>query len=239
MQRPLNKGISSTVGIAVRTGLLVALFFGPRCVSTNGARTMDREFLIPGSEPLRVIVREGDITLEDSDAIVNAANTHMMGGSGVDGAVHSRAGPELLKACIALPIVGPPRTRVRTGDAVLLPGFRLKSKYVIAAVGPVFSTEEVSVPLFRNAINRALQLGKEEDKIASISFPALSCGVYGFPPRLAAETFFTLIRDKTGDASASTRLGLTEVRVVLFGGRMFRVRASPPLYLSPSPFFSS
>jgi O-acetyl-ADP-ribose deacetylase len=126
------------------------------------------------------IVR-GDITTLDVDAIVNAANSALAGGGGVDGAIHRAAGPELVRASRPLAPVAP-------GDAVLTPGFGLEARYVIHAVGPVWIDGQSGEPeTLRSTYDRCFAVALAEGDIASIAFPAISTGVYGFPKPLAAE----------------------------------------------------
>lgn len=122
----------------------------------------------------RMTVAEGDITRLDADAIVNAANSRLLPGSGVCGAIHRAAGPELAEACEKI-------YRCPTGEARLTPGFKLKAKYVIHAVGPVWNggTENEDA-LLASAYRCSLQLAKDHGA-ESIAFPAISTGTYGFP----------------------------------------------------------
>lgn len=123
---------------------------------------------------------KADITTLDVDAIVNAANAALSGGGGVDQAIHRAAGPELLTACRAL-------GRCPPGDAVVTPGFKLKARYVIHAVGPVWDGGEKGEPaLLERVYERAFTLAKQND-VRSIAFPAISAGAYRFPPSVAAE----------------------------------------------------
>ncbi|MCK9537672.1 O-acetyl-ADP-ribose deacetylase [Dokdonella sp.] len=139
-------------------------------------------------------VIQADITTLQVDAIVNAANEGLLGGGGVDGAIHRAAGPELLKACRALPEVSP-GIRCPTGEARITPGFRLPARYVIHTVGPVWrggSHGEAALlaACYRNAFALAAQGG-----IDSIAVPAISCGVYGYPPDQAAAIAVCQARD--------------------------------------------
>ena len=120
-----------------------------------------------------------DITTLDVDAIVNAANSALAGGGGVDGAIHRAAGPQLLEVCRAI-------GGCATGDAVITPGFKLRSRWVIHAVGPVWSggqrgEDELLASCYRRAIGLASQAGAK-----SVAFPAISTGMYRFPADRAA-----------------------------------------------------
>lgn len=144
---------------------------------------------------MKVEVREGDLTRLAVDALVNAANSSLLGGGGVDGAIHRAAGPELLAACRQLG--GCP-----AGEARLTPGFRLPARYVIHTVGPVWQgggqgEAELLAACYRNSLALA-----ERHGLASIAFPAISCGIYGYPPEQAAAIALAeLRRPRPADSS--------------------------------------
>lgn len=134
---------------------------------------------------MTIEIIQADITTLRVDAIVNAANESLLGGGGVDGAIHRAAGPRLLEACRAVPEV---RAGVRcpTGEARITEGFDLAARFVIHAVGPVWRDGERDEPKLLAACHRnVLELAREHP-IDSLAFPAISCGVYGYPREAAA-----------------------------------------------------
>jgi O-acetyl-ADP-ribose deacetylase len=140
---------------------------------------------------IRII--EGDITRLEVDAIVNAANPALLGGGGVDGAIHRAAGPGLLQACRAIAEVAP-GVRCPTGEARITPGFRLPARHVIHTVGPVWRGGGHGEPERLAACHcNCLELAHAAS-LRCVAFPAISCGVYGYPLQQAAEVCVTTLR---------------------------------------------
>jgi O-acetyl-ADP-ribose deacetylase (regulator of RNase III) len=149
-------------------------------------------------------IERGDITKVDVDAIVNAANVIMLGGGGVDHAIHRAAGPELLEACRRVPAVD--GVRCPFGEARITPGFRLPARFVIHTVGPIYGRTPEPELVLRRAYEASLRLAHEHG-LASVAFPAISCGAYGFPLDSAASIAIAAVR---------AHRGVEQVRFVLF-----------------------
>lgn len=154
---------------------------------------------------------EGDITLQATDAIVNAANSGLRGGGGVDGAIHRAGGPEIMEQCRKIGGCPP-------GEAVITTGGKLKAKYVIHTVGPIWHGGDKGEPnLLKNAYRNSLLLAEKND-IKSISFPSISTGVYGYPVSEASTTALkTVIEFLKGTTSIEL------VCLVLFGEENYKV----------------
>ncbi len=142
----------------------------------------------------RIEITVGDITQQKVDAIVNAANTSLLGGGGVDGAIHRAAGPELLEECRSL-------NGCPTGEAKITPGFKLPSQWVIHTVGPVWKGGDSREPeLLANCYKNSLQLAREH-QVRTIAFPSISTGAYHFPldraARIAIEEIARFLKAET------------------------------------------
>lgn len=154
---------------------------------------------------------EGDITKQVVNAIVNAANSSLLGGGGVDGAIHRAAGPELMEECRTL-------GGCETGSAKITGGYKLSARYIIHAVGPVYDDGKHGEPeLLASAYRTSLELASEWG-CASIAFPAISTGAYGYPmdeaARIAFRTIINYVRKHPG---------ITLVRFVLYDARAFEI----------------
>ncbi|KAF8068244.1 macro domain-containing protein [Scenedesmus sp. PABB004] len=146
-----------------------------------------------------IVLSQGDIAAWSGDALVNAANERMLGGGGVDGAIHRAAGPKLLAACQQVPEVAPD-VRCPTGEARMTSAGRLQAKFVIHTVGPIYKSAEESAPLLRKAYLSCLELANKR-RLENLAFPAISTGVYGYPPEEAAEVALGAVRDGIGALS--------------------------------------
>jgi len=158
----------------------------------------------------RIIEKTGDITREAVDAIVNAANASLLGGGGVDGAIHRAGGPEILAACRVIRDTAYPKG-LPTGEAVITPGGLLPAKYVIHTVGPIYGQhggEEATLlgRCYENAIALAAKHG-----LATIAFPAISTGVYGYPKDEAKKVSLAAV-----ERAIAAHPSITEVRLVYF-----------------------
>lgn len=147
---------------------------------------------------MRLEALQTDITTLAVDAIVNAANQALAGGGGVDGAIHRAAGPELPQACKRIPMVRP-FVRCPTGEARITPGFDLPARWIIHTVGPVWSGGRAGEPeQLASCYRESLRLAAEHG-IVSIAFPAIGCGVFGYPPDQAVEIAVRSVRAHAGD----------------------------------------
>jgi O-acetyl-ADP-ribose deacetylase (regulator of RNase III) len=158
----------------------------------------------------RLLVDVGDITQQDVDAVVNAANSSLLGGGGVDGAIHRAGGPAILEACKEIRRTEYPQG-LPTGEAVITPGGNLLARYVIHTVGPIYGAHkgleaELLAACYRNSLRLA-----SAHSLASIAFPAISTGVYGYPRDEAAAVASTaLVEYLSGDDV------LKQVRLIFF-----------------------
>jgi O-acetyl-ADP-ribose deacetylase len=156
----------------------------------------------------------GDITEESTDAIVNAANEALAGGSGVDGAIHRAGGPAIMAACRKI-------GRCPTGHAVITTGGNLKARYVIHAVGPVYrGGANNEADLLQSAYRESLKIARQNN-LQSISFPAISTGIYGYPINEAAHLAL-----KACISFASEKTSINLIRHILFNHRAYEIFSS-------------
>jgi O-acetyl-ADP-ribose deacetylase (regulator of RNase III) len=158
----------------------------------------------------RVVIKVGDITKEDVDAIVNAANSGLMGGGGVDGAIHRAGGPEILDACRRIRETVYPEG-LPTGKAVITTGGRLRARFVIHTVGPIYGRHGGEEPRLLAACYESSIALAAAHGLATIAFPAISTGVYAYPKDEAARVARAAI-----DLALEARASITEVRLVFF-----------------------
>jgi O-acetyl-ADP-ribose deacetylase (regulator of RNase III) len=174
----------------------------------------------------KVSIVQGDITRQATDAIVNAANSSLMGGGGVDGAIHRAGGPAILEECKKIVAR---QGRLPTGKAVITTGGDLKAKYVIHTVGPIWhGGSKNEAELLESAYYECLKLATE-NKLASISFPSISTGAYGYPVDKAAKVAVsTVVSFLNGQATS-----LKNVVFVLFDSRTYQsYRSALQIHLS-------
>ena len=155
----------------------------------------------------KIKIIKGDITTLACDAIVNAANSSLLGGGGVDGAIHYAAGPELLAECRTL-------HGCRTGEAKITKGYNLPSRFVIHTVGPIYfeHTSSEAEDLLTSCYENSLNLAKEKD-LKTIAFPLISAGVYGYPQKDAIRVAIETMKKQSAD--------FDEITLVLFGEQEF------------------
>ena len=159
----------------------------------------------------RVVVTLGDITEQEVDAIVNAANKSLMGGSGVDGAIHEKGGSSILEECKRIREENYPEG-LPTGEAVITTAGELSAKFVIHTVGPIFGQHKGEEERLLAACYRNSLLLAAKHELKSVAFPAISTGVYGYPKAEAAKIASTTVRE-----FIHGRTSIEEVRLVFFG----------------------
>lgn len=166
----------------------------------------------------RLVLIQGDITKQKADAIVNAANTSLQGGGGVDGAIHSAGGPAILEACKE--IVSERGGKIKTGEAVITTAGKLPARFVIHTAGPIWKgggkgESKLLADCYRNSMFLA-----HDNVLKSIAFPNISTGVYGFPKEQAAEIAIGIVRSLLEEEEA---YNVEEVRFVCFDDENFKL----------------
>ncbi|MBK3332834.1 O-acetyl-ADP-ribose deacetylase [Persephonella atlantica] len=164
----------------------------------------------------KLILKKGDITEEDVDVIVNAANSTLMGGGGVDGAIHQKGGPAILQECKKIRQTSYPEG-LPTGEAVITTGGNLKARYVIHTVGPICHGKfgETEEKLLYNAYYNSLKLAKEKG-LKTISFPSISTGAYRCPPYQSAKIAIKAVIDFVGKEDY-----FEQIRFILYTDQMY------------------
>ncbi|GAB3554934.1 O-acetyl-ADP-ribose deacetylase [Arthrobacter tumbae] len=160
-----------------------------------------------------VQIVQGDITTQQVDAVVNAANSSLLGGGGVDGAIHAAAGPELLEACRALRAGSLP-DGLPVGQAVATPGFGLPARWIIHTVGPNRHAGQSDPALLESCFRRSLEVA-DELNARSVALPAISAGIFGWDPEAVARIAFATVADYDG--------GVRQIRFVLFSALLVEV----------------
>ena len=161
----------------------------------------------------RLSITQGDITLQATDAIVNAANSSLMGGGGVDGAIHRAGGPAILEECKQIVAK---QGRLPTGQAVITSGGRMKARHVIHTVGPIYNAREQDAALLASAYRESLKLAAAHS-LKSVSFPSISTGAYGYPLGPASTIALATVKEFLLKPSS-----IKEVVFVLYGEENYR-----------------
>jgi O-acetyl-ADP-ribose deacetylase (regulator of RNase III) len=166
---------------------------------------------------MRIMLVQGDITRQQVDAVVNAANSSLMGGGGVDGAIHRRGGPEILAACRELRAEQAYEHGLPTGQAVATTAGQLPARWVIHTVGPVYSKTEDRSALLASCYTESLRVAAELGA-RTVAFPAVSAGIYGWPPDDAARIAVSTVQAVAETADPP----ISEARFVLFSDDMYQ-----------------
>ncbi|MFC1860318.1 O-acetyl-ADP-ribose deacetylase [Chloroflexota bacterium] len=175
---------------------------------------MEKQTVAVTINQVKLSIIQGDITGQDTDAIVNAANSGLMGGGGVDGAIHRAGGLAILEECKQIVVR---QGRLTTGKAVITTGGNLRVRYVIHTVGPVWHGGNKGEPeLLASAYRESLKLA-EENRLSSVSFPSISTGAYGYPVDKASRVALGAVIYSLRESITSVR----EVVFVLFDSRIF------------------